>query len=539
MAKIKKLTLDGATIYPATIMEAVKNRATNKTLAAELLTLAKAVNSGAATPDAALSALTALGTGYNSVVAVATTLKDFLTNATDTDTVINKWKEVEAFLSGITETQNLTGLLKNSETNVKNWANEKFVDLNTEQQIGAKKNFSSGFYIGGASVEAEGTNGDADVAMYLNGTFEANRYYLGDSWFIKGGLIWQDHGGEDDYDIHLPEKTGTIALVEDIPGTVTQSANGLMSAADKKKLDGIAAGANNYSLPAATVSVLGGVKLGSDTAQSVAANAVSATASRTYAVQKNASGQLVVNVPWSDTNTTYNAATQSTNGLMSAADKKKLDNIADGANKYSLPAATDKAIGGVKLYSAASISLGSSEAPQEPVTPPTTGAANRTYPVQTLRLGSHIGAMVVNVPWTDNNTTYNAATQSTNGLMSAADKKKLDNIAAEANKYSLPAATASVLGGVKLGSDTAQSVAANAVSATANRTYAVQKNASGQMVVNVPWSDTNTTYNAATQSANGLMSAADKKKLDAFGAATTYLTAAACNDVTDYSEITI
>lgn len=34
--------------------------------------------------------------------------------------------------------------------------------------------------------------------------------------------------------------------------------------------------------------------------------------------------------------------------------------------------------------------------------------------------------------------------------------------------------------------------------------------------------DTNTTYSAATQSANGLMSSADKKKLDAFGAASTY-----------------
>ena len=34
--------------------------------------------------------------------------------------------------------------------------------------------------------------------------------------------------------------------------------------------------------------------------------------------------------------------------------------------------------------------------------------------------------------------------------------------------------------------------------------------------------DNNTTYSAATQSANGLMSAADKKKLDAFGAASTY-----------------
>lgn len=39
-----------------------------------------------------------------------------------------------------------------------------------------------------------------------------------------------------------------------------------------------------------------------------------------------------------DNNTTYGAATQSANGLMTAADKKKLDGIANGANKYSLPA---------------------------------------------------------------------------------------------------------------------------------------------------------------------------------------------------------
>ena len=45
----------------------------------------------------------------------------------------------------------------------------------------------------------------------------------------------------------------------------TQSASGLMSADDKKKLDGIAANANNYSLPAAGSS-LGGVKTGGDVA---------------------------------------------------------------------------------------------------------------------------------------------------------------------------------------------------------------------------------------------------------------------------------
>lgn len=57
----------------------------------------------------------------------------------------------------------------------------------------------------------------------------------------------------------------------------------------KNKLDGISA---------ATSSSLGLVKLGSDTVQSTAANSVTSTASRTYAVQKNNNGQLVVNVPW-------------------------------------------------------------------------------------------------------------------------------------------------------------------------------------------------------------------------------------------------
>lgn len=84
-----------------------------------------------------------------------------------------------------------------------------------------------------------------------------------------------------------------------------------------------ATGTVNY--PVANSGAYGVVKLGSGTVQTVAANSVSATAGRTYAVQQNSSGQLMVNVPW--TNTTYGVATQSANGLMSAADKKKLDGI--------------------------------------------------------------------------------------------------------------------------------------------------------------------------------------------------------------------
>lgn len=50
---------------------------------------------------------------------------------------------------------------------------------------------------------------------------------------------------------------------------------------------------------------------------------------------------------------------------------------------------------------------------------------------------------------TINDTTYSAATTSSQGLMSAADKIKLNGIAQNANNYILPVATADALGGVK------------------------------------------------------------------------------------------
>ena len=53
----------------------------------------------------------------------------------------------------------------------------------------------------------------------------------------------------------------------------------------------------------------------------------------------------------------------------------------------------------------------------------------------------------------------------------------------------LSEATSTTIGGIELFSNTDQSVAANSVTTTANRTYGLQLNSSGQAVVNVPWID--------------------------------------------------
>lgn len=98
----------------------------------------------------------------------------------------------------------------------------------------------------------------------------------------------------------------------------TTSTAGLMSSEDKTKLNGIESGANNYSLPTATSSILGGVK----------STTTGTTAGKDYNVQVNSDGTMKVNVPWIDT--TYTEATTSTSGLMSTADKTKLDNLPTG-----------------------------------------------------------------------------------------------------------------------------------------------------------------------------------------------------------------
>jgi hypothetical protein len=382
--------------------------------------------------------------------------------------------------------------------------------------------------------------------------------------------------------VPITSSTGTGATLD----IATTSLAGVMSSADKTKLDGIAASANNYSLPAATSTVRGGVELFSDTVQSVAANAVTTTASRTYGVQANSDGQAVVNVPWVDTTTdstklplaggtmtgaikldgshtvftTPNTGSSNTSArtVYGLAEYRSNSATQVGAIVFIAPDTTstimhqfevsgllynqnivNMQVQGYRTTAAwqdvRKISTGTVDVQTRwAVTPDGKNclilgdvATSWSYPHFSIvrAMFSHNGAVDAYCSgWTvavvtDLSTytqltstiadssmvgsiTGNAAT-ATALAAGGADRIKLDGIAANANNYVLPTASTTVTGGGRIFSDTVQSVAANAVSATASRTYGTQPNAAGQLVVNVPWTDTVYTLPAATSTALG------------------------------------
>lgn len=175
--------------------------------------------------------------------------------------------------------------------------------------------------------------------------------------------------------------------------------------AEKTKLSGIATGAevnqnsfSNIKIGSTTISA----DSKTDTLSFVAGSNITLTPDAT-------NDQITI----AATNTTYSAATTSVAGLMSASDKVKLDGIATGANKITVDSAL---------------------------------SSSSTNPVQNNVINTALAGKA------DSGHTHSAATTSVAGLMSAADKAKLDGIATSANNYSLPAAGSS-LGGVKSGGD--------------------------------------------------------------------------------------
>lgn len=257
------------------------------------------------------------------------------------------------------------------------------------------------------------------------------------------------------------------------------------------------------SIPQASSSALGGIKIGySDNGKN-------------YAVELDSSGKAYVNVPWTDTNTTYNVATTSANGLMSSSDKSKLNGIQAGADavSFSRSLSSGTKIGTININGVnTDIYAPTAGEPVEygVATSTTLGLVRIGYPESGKNYPVELNSsnqMYVNVPWTDNSTTYSAGA----------------GLSLSGTVFSLGKATPTTLGGVKVSSTEIRTISTVAATTfgSQNRIYPVQlaypsgsAGTDGNKVLSVyvPWKDT--TYSNATTGVSGLMSASDKSDFD-------------------------
>lgn len=156
----------------------------------------------------------------------------------------------------------------------------------------------------------------------------------------------------------------------------TKTTKGLMSGTDKTKLDGVEANANNYKHP---------------------------TTHPAAVIVQNASNRFVTDTEKTNWNGKASTAVVTTakSGLMSSADKTKLDGVATRANNYTHPTTHLPAV-------------------------IVQDASNRFV----------TDAEKTN--WNDKASTA-VVTTAKNGLMSSADKTKLEGVATRANNYTHPA----------------------------------------------------------------------------------------------------
>lgn len=276
---------------------------------------------------------------------------------------------------------------------------------------------------------------------------------------------------------------------------------------------GVTGKPSTFTPPTSSATVLGGIKVGYT------------TSGKNYKVQLDSSGNAYVNVPWTDNNTTYNEATADTLGLVKIgyasngknyavllANGKMYVNVPWTDNNTTYTQATSDNLGLVKIgYS----------------------ANGKNYPVA---LDGN-GKMYVNVPWTDTNTTYtnmgaaSASAAGKAGLVPApAAGAQAKYLRGDGTWQTPPNTTYSNMGGATssaagsaglvpapaagkqtsfLRGDGTWVVPTNTTYAKANTTtlglvmigyaengknYPVELDSSGKMYVNVPWTDTNTTY---------------------------------------------
>lgn len=207
---------------------------------------------------------------------------------------------------------------------------------------------------------------------------------------------------------------------------------------------GVTGKPSTFTPPTSSATVLGGIKVGYT------------TSGKNYKVQLDSSGNAYVNVPWTDSNTTYTQATSDNLGLVK---------IGYSANGKNYPVALD---GNGKMY--------------------------------------------VNVPWTDTNTTYtnmgaaSASAAGKAGLVPApAAGAQAKYLRGDGTWQTPPNTTYSNMGGAT----SSAAGSAGLVPAPAAGKQASFLRGDGTWVI-----PTNTTYAVANESTNGLMAAADKKTMN-------------------------
>ena len=150
---------------------------------------------------------------------------------------------------------------------------------------------------------------------------------------------------------------------------------------------------SSYTLPLASNSTRGGIKLSSST-QGGTPNGITTTSGRTYAVQVNSNEQAVVNVPWTDTT-------------------------------YTLPTASSSTLGGVKVGSGLSISNGvlstGNYVSNVEAGLPSTNWQSAYVPLTISYRDGSTSMETISLPMATGDGGNGSA-----GLMSGADKKKLD-----------------------------------------------------------------------------------------------------------------
>lgn len=251
------------------------------------------------------------------------------------------------------------------------------------------------------------------------------------------------------------------------------------------------------SIPKATTSALGGVMLGYT------------NSGRNYKLELDSNGKAFVNVPW--TNTTYSNATTEVSGLMSTSDKSKLDGITSSADavSFSRTLSSGTKIGTITI-NGANTDIYAPTAGTSPTYSQATSStlglvkigypeSGKNYPVE---LNSS-GQMYVNVPWTDNNTTYGLATTGANGLLKQLSGNTSQYMRGDGTWATPPNTTYSL---VRANGSTG--LIKNGSSVTSSSGYTACP-----IIGGVPYYK-NTTYSAATSSSSGLMSASDKSDFD-------------------------